>query len=94
VSIGAGSTTSMDNTVSVGNSVTQRKIVQVANGTQSTDAVNVSQIQALMDSMGAGGGIRASSSVDSRFDELACTVIGICDGTGVGTVTGTESREQ
>jgi autotransporter adhesin len=63
VAIGAGSTAGMDNTVSVGNSVTQRKIVQVANGTQSTDAVNVSQIQALMDSMGAGGTVDADGKI-------------------------------
>jgi hypothetical protein len=39
-------------------------------------------------------GISASSGVDSGFNAPGCTVIGICDGTGIGTVTGTESLEQ
>ncbi|WP_241024363.1 YadA-like family protein [Burkholderia sp. Ac-20365] len=44
VALGAGSVATDDNTVSVGSASQQRRITNVAAGTQGTDAVNVSQL--------------------------------------------------
>ncbi|WP_405045115.1 YadA family autotransporter adhesin [Paraburkholderia sp.] len=44
VALGAGSVADQANTVSVGSAGNERKIVNVANGTNATDAVNVSQL--------------------------------------------------
>ncbi|HEV7834900.1 MAG TPA: ESPR-type extended signal peptide-containing protein [Caballeronia sp.] len=79
VALGADSTAVANNTVSVGNSVTQRRIVQVANGTGATDAVNVSQIQALMDSMGAGGSVDSDGKIHAptyTVDGVSRTSVG------------------
>ncbi|WP_334676458.1 YadA-like family protein [Escherichia coli] len=61
VAIGAGSTTDAINTVSVGNSATKRKIVNMAAGaisTDSTDAINGSQLHTISNSVAQrlGGG--------------------------------------
>ncbi|CUA06047.1 hemagglutinin/invasin [Escherichia coli] len=61
VAIGAGSTTDASNTVSVGNSATKRKIVNMAAGaisTDSTDAINGSQLHTISNSVAQrlGGG--------------------------------------
>ncbi|ACA93834.1 MULTISPECIES: YadA family autotransporter adhesin [Burkholderia cepacia complex] len=45
VALGAGSQASRANTISVGNAGSERQIVNVAAGTQGTDAVNVAQLQ-------------------------------------------------
>ena len=47
VALGYGSVADQNNTVSVGNSTTQRRIVNLAAGVDPTDAVNVSQLQAV-----------------------------------------------
>ncbi|HYQ21851.1 YadA-like family protein [Stenotrophomonas sp.] len=46
VALGAGSVASRANTVSVGAAGAERQVVNVADGTQATDAVNVRQLQA------------------------------------------------
>jgi autotransporter adhesin len=46
VALGAGSVANRANTVSVGASGAERQVVNVADGTQATDAVNVRQLQA------------------------------------------------
>jgi len=45
VAIGAGSVASADNTVSVGSAGNERRVTNVAAGTQRTDAANVGQLQ-------------------------------------------------
>ncbi|WP_256990145.1 YadA-like family protein [Burkholderia sp. AU15512] len=45
VALGAGSVADRDNTVSVGSATQQRQIVNVAAGTQDSDAVNVAQLK-------------------------------------------------
>jgi trimeric autotransporter adhesin len=47
VALGAGSTTNAANVVSVGNSVLQRRITQVADGIDATDAATIGQLTAL-----------------------------------------------
>ncbi|WP_245254095.1 YadA family autotransporter adhesin [Paraburkholderia sp. LEh10] len=44
VALGAGSVANQDNTVSVGSATQQRRVTNVAAGTQTTDAVNVGQL--------------------------------------------------
>ncbi|EED7023904.1 adhesin, partial [Salmonella enterica subsp. enterica serovar Enteritidis] len=66
VAIGAGSTTDASNTVSVGNSATKRKIVNMAAGAisnTSTDAINGSQLYTISDSVAKrlGGGATVGS---------------------------------
>jgi trimeric autotransporter adhesin len=46
VALGQGSVATRDNTVSVGSVTATRQVVNVAAGTQSTDAINVGQLQA------------------------------------------------
>jgi hypothetical protein len=52
VALGAGSVADRENTVSVGNGTQQRQIAYVAAGTQATDAVNVSQLSSVVDTLG------------------------------------------
>ena len=47
VAIGSGATASESNTVSIGNTTTQRRLVNLMAGTKATDAVNVSQLNDL-----------------------------------------------
>ena len=56
VAIGAGSVAERDNVVSVGNKDAERQIINVADGSKATDAVNVRQVQrevARLDNMNA-----------------------------------------
>ncbi|MGO4610880.1 hypothetical protein AB4142_31580, partial [Variovorax sp. 2RAF20] len=46
VALGAGSVANRANTVSVGAAGAERQVVNVADGSQATDAVNVRQLQA------------------------------------------------
>jgi autotransporter adhesin len=63
IAIGAGSKASRANTVSVGSAAGQRQIVQVANGTQATDAVNVSQIRGVLEAIGGGADIDSKTGL-------------------------------
>ncbi|MPV69155.1 hypothetical protein GD429_25795 [Burkholderia sp. BE17] len=64
VALGTGSRATRANTVSVGGGVAgMRQIVNVAVGTQSTDAVNVSQLNGVATALGGGAGIGADGSV-------------------------------
>ncbi len=51
VAIGYGSQASEANTVSVGTSIAGRRIVNVAEGTKTTDAVNLGQVQDMFDEL-------------------------------------------
>ncbi|MBR8456698.1 YadA-like family protein, partial [Burkholderia dolosa] len=64
VALGTGSRATRANTVSVGGGVAgTRQIVNVAMGTQGTDAVNVSQLNGVATALGGGAGIGADGSV-------------------------------
>ncbi|MBR8238309.1 MULTISPECIES: YadA-like family protein [unclassified Burkholderia] len=63
VALGAGAKATRANTVSVGNAGSERQIVNVAAGTQGTDAVNVTQLSGVTTALGGGAGIGADGSV-------------------------------
>ncbi len=63
VALGTGSKATRANTVSVGNAGSERQIVNVAAGTQGTDAVNVTQLSGVTTALGGGAGIGADGSV-------------------------------
>lgn len=54
VALGAGSVADRDNAVSVGSTGANRQIINVAAGTEDTDAVNLSQLQKVSDTANAG----------------------------------------
>ena len=56
VALGAGSVADAANTISVGSATAQRRITNVAEGTQGTDAVNFSQLQRYVQDNGGGTG--------------------------------------
>ncbi|WP_242680988.1 YadA-like family protein [Paraburkholderia hospita] len=53
----------MANVVSVGSSKLQRRIINVAAGTQNTDAVNVSQLSGVTAALGGGATVNADGSI-------------------------------
>ncbi|MCA8239762.1 ESPR-type extended signal peptide-containing protein [Burkholderia sp. AU32262] len=57
VALGTWSLADRDNSVSVGSSGLERQITNVAAGTQTTDAVNVSQLQPVVAALGGGAAI-------------------------------------
>ncbi len=63
VALGAGSKATRANTISVGRAGSERQIVNIAAGTQSTDAVNVAQLSGVTTALGGGAGIGADGSV-------------------------------
>ncbi|WP_150123333.1 YadA-like family protein [Burkholderia cenocepacia] len=63
VALGAGAKATRANTISVGNTGSERQIVNVAAGTQGTDAVNVAQLSGVTTALGGGAGIGADGSV-------------------------------
>ncbi len=65
VALGANSVADLDNTVSVGSSTKQRRIVNVAAGTQAYDAVNVTQLQSVTALLGGGAKVNADGTVQA-----------------------------
>ncbi|WP_431207103.1 YadA-like family protein [Burkholderia cepacia] len=63
VALGSGSVANRGTAVSVGSGKAQRQIVNVAKGTQSTDAVNLSQLKGVTDALGGGSGIGTDGAV-------------------------------
>jgi trimeric autotransporter adhesin len=61
VALGANSVANQQNTVSVGNTTTQRRIVNMAAGTQATDAVNLGQLTPVVNALGGGAKIDATT---------------------------------
>ncbi|MCA8274957.1 YadA-like family protein [Burkholderia sp. AU30280] len=61
VALGMDSVADRADTVSVGSSSKQRQIVNVAAGTQATDAVNLSQLQPVVTALGGGATIDTST---------------------------------
>ncbi|MFC0574029.1 YadA family autotransporter adhesin [Paraburkholderia solisilvae] len=76
VALGANSVADRANTVSVGAAGSERQIVNVAAGTQATDAVNVDQLNATMNSAigSLPAGMTAKDYTDSRFNSMQNTV--------------------
>ncbi|WP_277627465.1 ESPR-type extended signal peptide-containing protein, partial [Burkholderia stabilis] len=64
VALGQGSVANRGNAVSIGGGmVGQRQIINVASGTQGTDAVNVNQLKGVTNSLGGGATIGADGSI-------------------------------
>jgi len=63
VALGANSVGDRANAISVGSSTAQRQITYVANGTNSTDAVNVSQLTGVTNLIGGGAGVNADGTI-------------------------------
>nr|WP_257128213.1 YadA-like family protein [Burkholderia sp. MSMB1072] len=63
IALGADSFANRANALSVGRAGAERQIVNVAAGTQATDAVNVSQLKGVTDSLGGGTAIGADGSI-------------------------------
>ncbi|KVE08136.1 YadA family autotransporter adhesin [Burkholderia anthina] len=61
IAIGMDSVANRNNTVSVGSATLQRQVVNVAAGTQATDAVNVSQLQPVVTALGGGATINSTT---------------------------------
>ncbi|MDO9280794.1 MAG: YadA-like family protein [Methylotenera sp.] len=70
VAIGNASTTSSANTVSVGATGSERRITNVAAGIDSTDAVNMSQLNAALNGQGAGTLAAANTYTDQQIKQL------------------------
>ncbi|WP_153077269.1 ESPR-type extended signal peptide-containing protein [Paraburkholderia bonniea] len=54
IALGSGSKADRANAISVGSTLTQRQIVNVAAGTETTDAVNVTQLKGVLATIGGG----------------------------------------
>ncbi|KWE59535.1 ESPR-type extended signal peptide-containing protein [Burkholderia sp. MSMB2157WGS] len=65
VALGIRSVADRDATVSVGSATLQRQIVNMAAGTEDTDAVNVGQLKGVADAIGAGAGVNADGSISA-----------------------------
>jgi autotransporter adhesin len=63
VALGTGSVADRTNTISVGSATSQRQVVNMANGTADTDAVNVSQLKGVTAAMGGGATVNADGTV-------------------------------
>ena len=63
VALGAGSVANRGNALSIGAAGAERQIINVAAGTQLTDAVNVSQLKGVTDALGGGAGIAPDGSI-------------------------------
>ncbi|KWE58580.1 hypothetical protein WL77_27175 [Burkholderia ubonensis] len=63
VALGADSVANRGNALSVGSEQVQRQIVNVAKGTQGTDAVNLSQLKGVTDALGGGTSIAGDGTI-------------------------------
>jgi hypothetical protein len=63
VALGADSIADRANVLSIGSIGAERQIINVAAGTQLTDAVNVSQLKGVTDAFGAGTGVAPDGSI-------------------------------
>ncbi|WP_425127270.1 YadA-like family protein [Burkholderia cepacia] len=71
VALGANSFSNRANALSVGRAGAERQVVNVAAGTQATDAVNVSQLKGVTDALGGGAAVGADGTVTSPTYSLA-----------------------
>lgn len=88
VALGANSVADTNNTVSVGSATNQRKVVNVAAGTQAYDAVNVTQLQNVTTLLGGG----AKLNTDGTVQAPAYTVAGVSSGTVGDAITKIDSE--
>jgi autotransporter adhesin len=63
VALGADSAAERANVVSIGSSAAQRQLVNVAAGTESTDAVNIKQLKGATAAIGGGAGVAADGTI-------------------------------
>ncbi|MDN7453650.1 YadA-like family protein [Burkholderia cenocepacia] len=63
IALGANAFSDRANALSIGRAGAERQIINVAAGTQATDAVNVSQLKGVTDSLGGGTVIGADGSI-------------------------------
>ena len=77
IALGANSVADVNNTVSVGSATNQRRVVNVAAGTQANDAVNVTQLQNVTTLLGGGAKINSDGTVQAPV----YTVAGVTSGT-------------
>ncbi|MDR6504115.1 autotransporter adhesin, partial [Burkholderia ambifaria] len=63
VALGAGSVANRSNALSVGNAASTRQIINVKAGTQSTDAVNLSQLAGVATALGGNANINPDGSI-------------------------------
>ena len=63
VALGSSSVADRANVLSIGSAGAERQIINVAAGTQLTDAVNVSQLKGVTDAFGAGAGVAPDGSI-------------------------------
>lgn len=63
IALGADSIADRTNVLSIGAAGAERQIINVAAGTQLTDAVNVSQLKGVTDAFGAGTGVAPDGSI-------------------------------
>jgi autotransporter adhesin len=83
VALGSNSVADRANTVSVGAAGAERQIVNVANGTKGTDAVNLSQLQALGANVDGDGVVTNSFVAYDNPEKSALTLGGVGSGTPV-----------
>ena len=87
VALGAGSVADAANTISVGSATAQRRITNVAEGTQGTDAVNFGQLQRYVRDNGGGtGNALAVTYTDTDRDSITLGNIDAETGTKISNV--------
>ncbi|WP_184146050.1 YadA-like family protein [Paraburkholderia sp. Kb1A] len=75
VALGVNSVADRANTVSVGTSTGQRQIVNLAAGTQSTDAVNLSQLGGVVNVLGGGAAIESDGTISAPSYSVGGTTV-------------------
>ncbi|WP_429404363.1 YadA family autotransporter adhesin [Paraburkholderia sp. MM5482-R1] len=75
VALGVNSVADRANTVSVGTSTGQRQIVNLAAGTQSTDAVNLSQLGGVVNALGGGAAIESDGTISAPSYSVGGTTV-------------------
>nr|WP_279608697.1 hypothetical protein [Burkholderia contaminans] len=71
IALGANSLANRANALSIGRPGGERQIVNVAAGTQTTDAVNVGQLTGVTDALGGGAGVGADGSITQPTYKVA-----------------------
>ncbi|WP_240201606.1 YadA-like family protein [Pseudomonas sp. PDNC002] len=89
VALGYQSLADRATTVSVGNATKQRQIVNMAAGTQGTDAVNVSQLSPLVTAMGGGAAFNSTTGAVTGPSYALTNANGIGGTSGAATDVGT-----
>jgi|GEM_PF-677181 len=82
VALGHNSVADRANTVSVGNATQQRQVVNMSAGTQSTDAVNVSQLQPVVNALGGNAALDPTTGVVTGPSYTLSNADAIAGGTG------------